>query len=94
MINTQLVKTSAVNLFKSYRADNMGPCPSRFGHRNRENGAQNEQTISSDEVTVDSQNKYDDEVLEVLRRELRENPDIFLLNNILMSVMFFEYYEK
>lgn len=48
----------------------------------------------SAKVIVDSTHRYDEEMVAVMRRELMEEPQVFLLNNLLLSVMFFEYYDK
>lgn len=45
-------------------------------------------------LVVDSANRYDDDMVNLLKRELNETPEVFILNNLLMSVMFFENYEK
>lgn len=37
---------------------------------------------------------YDEEALERMRNELRTRSDLFLLNNILLSIQFFENYER
>jgi hypothetical protein len=37
---------------------------------------------------------FDDETLELMRFQLRNDVDAFLLNNILLSVQFFENYER
>lgn len=33
-------------------------------------------------------------IIEELRRDLYQNPDMFILNHMLMSIMFFENFEK
>lgn len=48
----------------------------------------------SAKVIVDSTHRYDEEMVAVMRKELSEEPQVFLLNNLLLSVMFFEYYDK
>ncbi|GBP10942.1 hypothetical protein EVAR_5504_1 [Eumeta japonica] len=40
------------------------------------------------------QRSYDEEALERMRRQLDHDADAFLLNNILLSVQFFENYER
>lgn len=37
---------------------------------------------------------FDEEALELMRYQLRNDADAFLLNNILLSVQFFENYER
>lgn len=37
---------------------------------------------------------YDEEALDRMREELRTKSDVFLLNNILLSIQFFENYER
>lgn len=78
----------------------MGSCSSKS---NPERDRQRDLSVHDDSssnlemdggLVVDSANKYDDEAIALMKKELRENPEIFLLNNILMSVMFFECYEK
>lgn len=49
---------------------------------------------SGDGLFVDSAQRQEDEAIAVLRRELLDDPQTFVLNNMLMSVMFFENYEK
>ena len=41
-----------------------------------------------------SQRKYDDVEVAKLKKELLETPQIFVLNNLLMSLMFFENFER
>lgn len=48
----------------------------------------------SAKVIVDSTQKYDEEMVAVMKKELLEEPQVFLLNNLLLSVMFFECYER
>lgn len=37
---------------------------------------------------------YDRNVIDELHKELKQNPDLFILNHLLMSTMFFENFEK
>lgn len=41
-----------------------------------------------------SQKKYDEIEVAKMKKELLETPQIFVLNNMLMSIMFFENFEK
>lgn len=41
-----------------------------------------------------SQKTYDDVEVAKMKKELLESPQIFVLNNLLMSIMFFENYER
>lgn len=45
-------------------------------------------------MIVDSTHRYDEEIVAVMRKEMLEEPQVFILNNLLMSVMFFEHYDK
>lgn len=78
----------------------MGSCSSktpRERHRQVSSSVQDNAVSNSDMdggLVVDSVNRYDEEAINIIKKELREDPEIFLLNNILMSVMFFECYEK
>ncbi|XP_022916077.1 uncharacterized protein [Onthophagus taurus] len=50
--------------------------------------------MSTQEETVEiSQRKFDEKSIEQLRKDFNENFDMFLLNNILMSIMFYENFE-
>lgn len=49
---------------------------------------------SSEDIHVDSGNKFDEQAISTIKKDLRETPELFVLNNILMSVMFFENYQK
>lgn len=73
----------------------MGQCSSRS--KNRQNSVvQNGNNVAEVDsvLVVDSANRYDDDMVNLLKRELNETPEVFILNNLLMSVMFFENYEK
>lgn len=48
----------------------------------------------SAKVIVDSTHRYDEDMVAALKKELLEEPQVFLLNNLLLSVMFFESYDK
>lgn len=39
-------------------------------------------------------NPHDEKEIATLRKELGDNPEVFVLNQILMSVMFFENYDR
>lgn len=45
-------------------------------------------------VEVATVQKYDEIIVNVLFRDLRDEPEMFVLNNILMSVQFFENYHR
>ncbi|KAJ8918601.1 hypothetical protein NQ315_013106 [Exocentrus adspersus] len=49
---------------------------------------------SSDDVFVDTVTKLDERVFNEIKKDLIENPELFVLNNMLMCVMFFENYQK
>lgn len=49
---------------------------------------------SSDDIQVDSGNRFDEQVISTLKKDLSETPELFVLNNMLMCVMFFENYQK
>lgn len=48
----------------------------------------------SAKVIVDSTHRYDEEMVAIMKKELLEEPQVFLLNNLLLSVTFFEHYDK
>lgn len=54
----------------------------------------NHNTDTVSDIRVDSKIRYDEQAVELLKRELRESPDVFMLNNMLMTIMFFENYRK
>ncbi|GJQ71592.1 hypothetical protein Trydic_g11295 [Trypoxylus dichotomus] len=74
----------------------MGCTPSRraqhrgHGVSDSRNSYDSQDNDSLEVFTVD---KYDQKVITQLKRDFKENMDMFLLNNILMSVMFFENYD-
>lgn len=45
-------------------------------------------------VEVVTVQKYDEIIVNVLYRDLQETPELFVLNNILMNVQFFENYHR
>lgn len=51
-------------------------------------------TNSDSNIRVHSASRFDEKAVKTLRLELEETPEIFVLNNILLSVMFFENYKK
>ncbi|KAL4705139.1 hypothetical protein ACJJTC_018710 [Scirpophaga incertulas] len=51
-------------------------------------------SLSAPPPTTSNLRSFDDEVLELMRYQLRNDSDAFLLNNILLSVQFFENYER
>ncbi|KAJ8918593.1 hypothetical protein NQ315_013098 [Exocentrus adspersus] len=64
--------------------------PSRNNAGSGVNGDYNE----ADDIRVESINRYDEQIVSILKRDLRENPQLFLLNNMLMATQFFENYHK
>lgn len=50
--------------------------------------------VSENEGRAISQRNYDQQEVLKLRTELLEDPQLFVLNNLLMSIMFFENYER
>lgn len=38
--------------------------------------------------------KYDDQVVNRLRDDLNDDPEMFILNNVLMSIQFYENFER
>lgn len=48
----------------------------------------------SSSVEVISVQKYDEIIANVLFKDLKETPEMFVLNNILMNVQFFENYHR
>lgn len=76
----------------------MGSCSSKSSDSEltsfRHSRSMPDLTSNSGKVTVDSTQKYDEDLIAVMKKELLEEPQVFLLNNLLLSVMFFEYYEK
>lgn len=41
-----------------------------------------------------STKKTDENIIKIMHREFKDTPEVFILNNILMSVLFFENYRK
>lgn len=82
------------HLLFSFREQNMGCTPSK-GHKG--NGVTDPRIPYADEdadnLEVFTVDIYDQKAIAQLKRDFKENLDMFLLNNILMSVMFFENYE-
>ncbi|XP_056632849.1 uncharacterized protein LOC130442601 isoform X1 [Diorhabda sublineata] len=54
----------------------------------------NQKTNTFSDIRVDSKTRYDELAVELLKRDLRDFPDMFMLNNMLMTIMFFENYRK
>lgn len=77
----------------------MGGTLSRRLNRSRKSVKTLEDGVNSAEK-VTNETKEDKEVLldkqyiEDIRKDLDENPEIFVLNNMLMAVMFFENYPR
>ncbi|KAI4461451.1 cell fate determining protein mab21-related [Holotrichia oblita] len=73
----------------------MGCTPSKK-HQHKSNGTSESRIpyIEDDDgLEVYTVDIYDQKVIAQLKKDFRENLDMFLLNNILMSVMFFENYD-
>lgn len=51
-------------------------------------------TGHSSGVEVITVQKYDEIIANVLYKDLKETPEMFVLNNILMNVQFFENYHR
>lgn len=45
-------------------------------------------------VRVQSIHKIDEQLVNILEKDLTETPEWFVLNNVLMSMQFFENYQK
>ncbi|KAJ8968334.1 hypothetical protein NQ314_002350 [Rhamnusium bicolor] len=77
----------------------MGGCGSKenkspSNNNNKGNSVVTRDYSYSDDIRVESINRYDEQIINIIRRDLRENPQIFILNNTLMSMQFFENYQK
>ncbi|KAL3270255.1 hypothetical protein HHI36_009311 [Cryptolaemus montrouzieri] len=51
-------------------------------------------TAYGSEIIIESEDIYDRQVISCIKSEIERNPERFLLNNLLMSVVFFKNYEK
>lgn len=55
------------------------------------NGVQNVQ--QEERYEIDDPEKYHLEAIEILKKEFKEDPEMFILNMLLMSFMFFDNYQ-
>lgn len=77
----------------------MGGCGSKENSRPSGNNRSNVSGVNrdysyADDIRVESINRYDEQIMNIIRRDLRENPQVFLLNNILMATQFFENFQR
>lgn len=77
----------------------MGQCTSKTSNRNSIssfNSIQNRKPIEIDgnSLRITSVLKEDETAVKIIQKELLDNPQIFVLNNLLMSVFFFENYQR
>ncbi|KAF2884517.1 hypothetical protein ILUMI_21662 [Ignelater luminosus] len=56
------------------------------------NGVQNVQ--QAEQYEIYDPEKYDLEAIEILKKEFKEDPEVFILNMLLMSFMFFDDYQE
>ncbi|XP_018562280.1 uncharacterized protein LOC108904279 [Anoplophora glabripennis] len=79
----------------------MGGCGSK--EKTRSSGNTNRSNVNTgvsrdynyaDDIRVESINRYDEQIVNIIRRDLRENPQVFLLNNIFMATQFFENFQR
>lgn len=68
-----------------------GPPSKHYRPQKPSSKTKQEPKPSVDVVTVQ---KYDEITVNVLHRDLQETPELFVLNNILMNVQFFENYQR
>lgn len=79
------------------KSHNMGSCNSKVSDSEVPTTLRHSRSmpdLSDSVVIVDSTHRYDEEMVAVMKKELLEEPQVFLLNNLLLSVMFFEHYDK
>ncbi|KAG5900497.1 hypothetical protein JTB14_010908 [Gonioctena quinquepunctata] len=49
---------------------------------------------SREDGNVNGIGKFDKQIIDILKKDLSETPELFVLNNVLMNVMFFDNYKK
>lgn len=76
----------------------MGSSHSKRSNRSRNSVNDDEDDIKSDEKNskkfVDREAKLDKQYIDDIKKDLYENPEMFVLNNLLMAMMFFENYPR
>lgn len=68
------------------------PRPFENPSKNKDRSKNKQQRKSSFQVITVQ--KYDEIIVNVLYKDLQETPELFVLNNILMNVQFFENYYR
>ncbi|KAJ8984938.1 hypothetical protein NQ317_012188 [Molorchus minor] len=76
----------------------MGGCyakdnSSMINSNNNSSAAPRDYKFGND-IRVESIHRYDEQITNIIRRDFVENPQIFILNNVLMGIQFFENYQK
>lgn len=61
---------------------------------NKANGHNNIKQTQNANVEVLTVQKFDEIIVNVLFTDLQKTPELFVLNNILMSIQFFENYHR
>lgn len=62
------------------------------GKGNRKRGSSD--NVQSSENSTTKSEEYNDPELIILRKSIERNPEMFVLNNLMMCVQFFRNYEK
>lgn len=78
----------------------MGSSHSKRSNRSRKNDTNDQSDVKSvgkkenGETPAASETELDKQYIEDIKKDLCENPEMFVLNNMLMAVMFFENYQR
>lgn len=72
----------------------MGSINSKSSKRKSTKSSANRRSSEYQTRLDDTTNKHDQEAINKLREELLGDPDMFIINHVLMGLMFFENYEK
>lgn len=69
-------------------------CRETFGSKNHGDQVKIKSSIEQPFPNEIYGNWAEDLELKILRRTIEQNPELFILNNLMMSVQFFENYEE
>nr|CAH7757080.1 unnamed protein product [Callosobruchus chinensis] len=70
------------------------PIKSKKKNSNDELDGDEEREKRTHPTTTEKFNNYDWQIIETIKRDLQETPELFVLNNVLMGIMFFKNYKK
>lgn len=86
--------------YQPTKESKMGSSHSKRSNKIRKDDKNNEVKILHDNKTGNSESEVSDEALldkqytEDIKKDLCENPEMFVLNNLLMAIMFFKNYPR